>query len=591
MHKSAKAQIAPHPGMGIQVEEDENIKFIRGGIRQGSDLFQEFFEFNVQSGESVYVGPSPGVERIFSQVIGDNISQIRGRLVVTGGANWLFSNPHGIVFGAEASVDTSGSLFMTTEPLFSVPLTDNPSLSGAPRVIVNIPEGLQDSDPNSAIINQGAHFSVEETLVLLAPILELEGVFEAKNIHLIAENILISDRPDSPTLFRVGETFKMEGNFIEIFLTQHLDSEIIAEDLIEINSTGEMIIAGKIGVTGEEILEDLEDLEDLEATGIAATSAEAIQLINAMLNVFGSSGNITLSSPVVVLTHSEIVAETIAVTADVFEATENSQIIARTFSEKKMDEEGMSEIGIDSSDRVDLRDSRFIVDAPIGKFKLASDRISLRRIEIRSRTRDNRETQITIKGGRLSIHDSAIVAETESKGGARDIHFEIDNEIEIVNSEILGKGKIEVVAPLVRLFDTTIGSPPEEDIPSPPPSMPPMEKIANAIPPSQLPFANVDAIEEPSDDSEFNEVGEPIEQKNSPELSVFNSCVSTNSQGELILQKTEGIPPDPRSHSFDSHAGEPISSQDQEAQVMFTDKNGKIILGRWCVASLLRFNA
>ncbi len=87
---------------------------IEGGLQRGSNLFHSFSQFNVDSGATVRFR-DPGVTNILSRVTGTNRSDILGKLGVLGGnANLFLINPHGIIFGPNASLDVRGSFVATT---------------------------------------------------------------------------------------------------------------------------------------------------------------------------------------------------------------------------------------------------------------------------------------------------------------------------------------------------------------------------------------------------------------------------------------------------------------------------------------------
>jgi filamentous hemagglutinin family protein len=86
---------------------------IGGGARRGDNLFHSFREFGVDVGRSVYFD-DPGVRNILSRVTGGNVSEIFGKLGVSGNANLFLINPSGIVFGEGASLNVNGSFVGTT---------------------------------------------------------------------------------------------------------------------------------------------------------------------------------------------------------------------------------------------------------------------------------------------------------------------------------------------------------------------------------------------------------------------------------------------------------------------------------------------
>jgi len=87
---------------------------IGGGTQAGGNLFHRFDQLDLSAGQIANFLANPTIETIFSQV-GGSASSIDGLLKVSGGRADLFLlNPAGIVFGANARLDLSGSFTATT---------------------------------------------------------------------------------------------------------------------------------------------------------------------------------------------------------------------------------------------------------------------------------------------------------------------------------------------------------------------------------------------------------------------------------------------------------------------------------------------
>ncbi|RCJ19618.1 hypothetical protein A6770_05610 [Nostoc minutum NIES-26] len=118
----ALAQITGDNTLGAEssiVTPDVDIKgvpsdLIDGGATRGANLFHSFREFNVDEGRGAYFTNPTGVENIIGRVTGGSRSDILGKLGVLGNANLFLINPHGIVFGPNASLDVGGSFVATT---------------------------------------------------------------------------------------------------------------------------------------------------------------------------------------------------------------------------------------------------------------------------------------------------------------------------------------------------------------------------------------------------------------------------------------------------------------------------------------------
>ncbi|MEG4067968.1 CHAT domain-containing protein [Microcoleus sp. Pol11C2] len=90
---------------------------IQGGTtsRDGANLFHSFTRFGLNSGETANFISNPTVKNILGRVVGGDASLINGLIQVSGGnSNLLLMNPAGIIFGANARLDVSGSFFATT---------------------------------------------------------------------------------------------------------------------------------------------------------------------------------------------------------------------------------------------------------------------------------------------------------------------------------------------------------------------------------------------------------------------------------------------------------------------------------------------
>src|SRR4029077_16082075 len=76
----------------------------------GGNLFQSFGQFNLSQGElATFSGPT-NVHNILARVTGGQVSSVDGTIRSTiAGANLYLLNPAGVIFGADASIDVSGS--------------------------------------------------------------------------------------------------------------------------------------------------------------------------------------------------------------------------------------------------------------------------------------------------------------------------------------------------------------------------------------------------------------------------------------------------------------------------------------------------
>lgn len=165
------AQIVPDRTLGAEssiVESDANINDIpsdriEGGAIREKNLFHSFQEFSIREGRGAYFTNPSGVERIFSRVTGDRLSQILGRLGVLGNADLFLINPNGIIFGSNATLDLKGSFLATTaDSLFFEDRTQFTTTddSIAPVLTISIPISLEFRTTSGSILNQSQVLSL-----------------------------------------------------------------------------------------------------------------------------------------------------------------------------------------------------------------------------------------------------------------------------------------------------------------------------------------------------------------------------------------------------------------------------------------------
>ena len=263
------AQIIPDNTLGSEnsiVTPGQLRDLIEGGAIRGDNLFHSFSEFNVNDGQQVYFVNPDSILNIFTRVTGVNPSDIFGTLGVDGGANLVLINPNGIHFGENATLDVSGSFFVTTaesvvfgnQGEFSAKQPEAP-----PLLTVNITPGLQYGDnPPAELINEGqisvggklvfsgssitstgsltgsevvveavdgdaqvqdvtaqtATLKAEENLLLHSSQLQTTG-----DLNLLAEDtVIIRDSVSKPFLAQTGGNLHIQGNqAIDILALNH----------------------------------------------------------------------------------------------------------------------------------------------------------------------------------------------------------------------------------------------------------------------------------------------------------------------------------------------------------------------------------
>lgn len=148
-----------------QVLSTDNRTFIiTDGTQAGSNLFHSFRDFSVPTGGSATFLVPGAVANIISRVTGANVSSIDGLVSLSGKANLFLLNPNGISFGPNASIDISGSFFISTAEairfadgqIFSATNTGTNSL-----LTVSVPMGLQFGSQANPIQSQNSTLAVE----------------------------------------------------------------------------------------------------------------------------------------------------------------------------------------------------------------------------------------------------------------------------------------------------------------------------------------------------------------------------------------------------------------------------------------------
>ena len=249
---TVQAQITPDNTLGTEnsiVTPQQLRDVIEGGAIRGDKIFHSFSEFNVNEGQSVYFTNPESILNIFTRVTGANPSDIFGTLGVDGGANLILINPNGINFGANASLDVSGSFFATTSEsiIFDNGLEFSATNPEAPPLLtVNLTPGLQLGLPAQAAITNAGNLAVGQDFTLSGSNLFLSGQLQAgNNLTLQASDLIqIRDSLANPFIASAGNKLLVQGNQnIDIFALIHPDSGLF--------SGGNMILRSANPIAGD----------------------------------------------------------------------------------------------------------------------------------------------------------------------------------------------------------------------------------------------------------------------------------------------------------------------------------------------------
>jgi filamentous hemagglutinin family protein len=198
---SAMAQVTSDGTSNTTVNSIGNNFTILNGLNKGDNLFHSFSNFSVPTGGAVKfdLSNTPNIITIFSRVTGGNISNIDGLIQTLNSKNAVslfLMNPNGIIFGANAKLDISGSFVGTTAN--SIKFSDGVEFKVAdtttpPLLTMGVPVGLQMGSNAAAIQVQGTGYVTKPSSS--TPIAGSSGlqVKPGKTLALVGGNIQLND--------------------------------------------------------------------------------------------------------------------------------------------------------------------------------------------------------------------------------------------------------------------------------------------------------------------------------------------------------------------------------------------------------------
>jgi filamentous hemagglutinin family protein len=150
------------------------------GKQVGSNLFHSFGLFGLVKGETANFNGPTSVTNVIGRVTGGSVSSIDGKIQSNiGGANLYLINPSGIVFGANATVNVSGSFHASTADYLKMSdgkiFQANPSASSEFTSAPPAAFGFLTASPPTITVNGSTLGPVTGTLGLVAGAVSITG--------------------------------------------------------------------------------------------------------------------------------------------------------------------------------------------------------------------------------------------------------------------------------------------------------------------------------------------------------------------------------------------------------------------------------
>ncbi|MGB3512740.1 MAG: filamentous hemagglutinin N-terminal domain-containing protein [Microcoleaceae cyanobacterium] len=245
-------------GTNTTVNQNGNQFNIQGGTRSGdgANLFHSFGKFNVNSGQTANFISTPDTRNILGRITGGDPSIINGLIQVIGGNSNLFlTNPAGIMFGPNASLNIPASFSVTTAT--GIGFNNNNYWFQAMGTndysnLVGNPSGYRFNISNpGAIVNEGnLSLSPGENLTLLGG-----SVINTGQLSTAGGNITIAAVEGGSTLriSQPGHLLSLEVdstvgttegiNFIPLSLPELLTGgEITQATSMTVNANGDVVL-------------------------------------------------------------------------------------------------------------------------------------------------------------------------------------------------------------------------------------------------------------------------------------------------------------------------------------------------------------
>ncbi|MEG4985044.1 CHAT domain-containing protein [Microcoleus sp. BR0-C5] len=286
---------------------------IKGGTtsRDGANLFHSFTRFGLNSGETANFISNPSVKNILGRVVGGDASLINGLIQVSGGnSNLLLMNPAGIIFGANARLDVSGSFFATTASgigfddrwFNSTGANDYAALVGTPNAFIFGPQPASIVNAGNLAVGTGQNLTLLGGTVISTGQLSAPGgqitvaAVPGENLVRFSQNGLLLSLEVSPA---AGVSGSEALPFSPLTLPRLLSGPGVANATgITTNAQGEVVLTGGQTVPGGAGNALVAGSADVSARGGAGGSVnvlgDKVGLFGAKIEASGPDGGGTV---------------------------------------------------------------------------------------------------------------------------------------------------------------------------------------------------------------------------------------------------------------------------------------------------------
>lgn len=201
---------------------------VTGGTQHLNTLFHSFVDFSPDTWDVLFQlnGSQSTVDTIINRVTGENTSFINGQLQLTGGnsPDFFLINPHGIIFGNNASLALPGSFLASTAE--AIVFEDDLSFSATapespPLLTVSRPVGLRmGSSSGNIYVNNTGHNLTQSSV--FSPVSRIS-------------NPLSLTVPVGETLALIGRNLNLDGGIL-VSETGHIELSAVSQGQVNLNS-------------------------------------------------------------------------------------------------------------------------------------------------------------------------------------------------------------------------------------------------------------------------------------------------------------------------------------------------------------------